>query len=123
MSASRAANAYRQVDLESAPKTQIVDRLFARFALDLDTARAAIVKRDVQGRANALDHALQIVVELKASLDSATAPELCANLAALYDFVIGRIGACTLTSSAKPLDEAGAVMAQLATAFCEAHAK
>lgn len=120
---ARAANAYRQVDLESAPKTQIVERLFDRFAQDLECARAAIAGRDIQGRANALDHALRIVVELKASLDSAAAPELCASLSSLYDFVIARIGESTSTNSAKPLDASAAIMTQLGAAFREAHAK
>jgi len=119
----RAANAYRRVDLESAPKTQIVERLFERFAQDLELARTAIAARDVQARANALDHALRIVIELKASLDSNAAPELCANLAALYDFAIGRIGESNATTSAAPLADASRVMAELAGAFREAHGR
>ena len=66
---ARAANAYRRVDLESAPKTQILERLFDRFLADLATAREGIAVRDVKKKAAALDHAMQIVAELKASLD------------------------------------------------------
>ena len=32
---ARAANAYRRVDLESAPKTQILERLFDRCLADI----------------------------------------------------------------------------------------
>ncbi|HLL25221.1 MAG TPA: flagellar export chaperone FliS, partial [Kofleriaceae bacterium] len=88
---SRAAAAYKRVDLESAPKHQIVERLFDRFASDLATARGAIHARDVKGKAAAIDHAILIVTELRAALDHATAPELCANLDALYAFVGDRL--------------------------------
>lgn len=119
----RAANAYRRVDLESAPKTMIVERLFDRFSLDLDTARAAIARKDVVGKASALDHALRIVVELQASLDHAASPELSANLHSLYGFVAEKIADCNLTQSPVSLDQAGRVMSELGDAFRQAHAQ
>jgi len=120
---ARAANAYRRVDLESAPKTQILERLFDRFLVDIAAARAAIAARDIAKKALALDHALQIVIELKASLDLAAAPELCANLAALYDFVTDRVVSASLTLTTPPLDQAVRVMTELGEAFREAHAR
>jgi flagellar secretion chaperone FliS len=119
---ARAANAYRRVDLESAPKTQIVERLFDRCVRDIADARAAIEVRDIHKKAAALDHALQIVVELKASLDVASAPELCANLAALYDFVSARLSDANATLALPPLDQATRVMTELGDAFRSAHA-
>jgi flagellar protein FliS len=120
---ARAANAYRRVDLESAPKTQIVDRLFARFLVDLTTARGAIAIKDIKNKAAALDHALQIVGELRASLDFASAPELCTNLAALYDFVMAKLNEANATLALPPLDQAARVMAELGEAFRGAHAR
>jgi flagellar protein FliS len=119
---ARAANAYRRVDLESAPKTQIVERLFDRCVRDIAAARAAIAVRDIHGKAAALDHALQIVVELKASLNPAAAPELCVNLAALYDFVSDRLIDANTNLDPKPLDQATRIMTELADAFRKAHA-
>jgi flagellar secretion chaperone FliS len=120
---ARAANAYRRVDLESAPKTQIVDRLFDRCLADITAARAALEARDLQKKALAIDHALQIVIELKASLDVAAAPELCANLGALYDFVSERLATANLTLTTPPLDQATRVMTELGEAFRGAHAR
>lgn len=117
---ARAANAYRRVDLESAPKHQILDRLFARFATDVEQARAAIAAGTIQDRANAVDHALRIVGELIASLDHASAPELCANLAALYHYVGSQLCDGNITNKPEPLERAAATMAQLASAFREA---
>jgi flagellar protein FliS len=120
---ARAANAYRRVDLESAPKTQIVERLFDRFLADLDAARSAVQANDVKAKAATLDHALRIVIELKASLDSNAAPELCSNLAALYDFVIAKLGEANANLTLAPLDQATRVMSELGDAFRRAHAK
>jgi len=120
---ARAANAYRRVDLESAPKTQIVERLFDRCVRDIADARAAIEARDIPGKAAALDHALQIVVELKAALDVAAAPEMCANLAALYDFVTARLFEANATLASPPLDQATRIMTELGDAFRKAHAR
>jgi flagellar protein FliS len=119
---ARAANAYRRVDLESAPKTQILERLFDRCLADIAAARTAIEARDVKTKAQMLDHALQIVVELKASLDVSAAPELCANLAALYDFVAERLIDANTTLALPPLDQATRVMTELSEAFRGAHA-
>ena len=118
---ARAANAYRRVDLESAPKAQILERLFDRFAQDLDAARAAIAIRDIPNKATAIDHAMRIVVELQASLDLEAAPELCANLIALYDFVTERLTHANLALDVVALDRAGQVMAELGSAFRQAH--
>jgi flagellar protein FliS len=120
---ARAANAYRRVDLESAPKTQILERLFERCLADLAVAREAIAVRDIKKKAAAIDHALQIVSELKAALDLAAAPELCANLAALYEFVTERMIDANARLDGKPLDQATRIMTELAEAFRGAHVK
>lgn len=120
---ARAANAYRRVDLESAPKTQILERLFDRFLADIAAARAAIEAKDVKQKAAALDHALQIVAELKASLDVNAAPELCANLLALYNFVTDKLIEANLALTLPPLDQVIRVMSELGDAFRGAHAR
>jgi flagellar protein FliS len=120
---ARAANAYRRVDLESAPKTQILERLFDRCLSDIAMARDALAVKDIKKKAAMIDHALQIVVELKASLDATAAPVLCANLSALYDFVTDRLIDANITLQTKPLDQATRIMAELGEAFRGAHAR
>lgn len=120
---AHAARVYKKVDLESAPKAHILDRLFARFDRDVDNAAAALAAKDIRGKANALDHALQIVIELHAALDHTAAPELCANLAALYDYVIEQINAANLTLDPAALDSARRVMSELREAFAQTHAE
>ncbi len=116
---ARAANTYRKVDLESAPKSQVLVRLFERFARDLDDARRAIAGKDIHAKAASLDHASQIVTELIAALDHAAAPELAKNLDALYRFVVARLAEANLGLSVGPLDQATRVMKELGAAFAQ----
>jgi len=120
---TRAANAYRKGDLESAPKHVVLERLFDRFARDLSQAREAITAKDIQKKAALLDHALRIVGEFSAALDHAAAPELCANLAALYQYVIERIGDANTKLEIAPLDEAVTLMGEIGDAFKAVHAR
>jgi flagellar biosynthetic protein FliS len=116
----RAAKLYRDVDLESAPKGQILERLLARLHMDLTAGRQAITDRKIEAKAAALGHAQAIIVELKAALDHAQAPEMCANLARLYDFVNERINTAGTTLKTAPLDDAAQVVAAIGEAFREA---
>ena len=118
--ANRATSAYRSVDLNSAPKHEILRRLFERFLQDLDQGRIAIKAKDIVGKSKALDHALAIVNELQASLDHTASPEMSANLDNLYRFVTERIYAASAKLDTKPLDEAMKVMTEIAGAFREA---
>ncbi len=123
MYGNAAARAYQRVDLESAPKTQIVERLFDRFARDVEEARVALGAKNIQNKARALSHANQIVLQLKLALDHKVAPELCANLEALYNFVAMKLTECNIKLTTKPLDEAAKIMAGLGNAFKQAHRK
>ncbi len=120
---ARAAVAYRQVDLESASKPEILTRLFNRFLEDVARARAAIGVRDIPAKAAAIDHAARIVVELRAALDHGQHAELCANLDALYQFVDEQLAAANFALTTPPLDAATRVMTDLRDAFAEARSQ
>lgn len=117
---ARAALAYRDVDLESADKPRLIARLFDRFLDDVARGKAAIEARDIKGKAAALDHAVRIVVELRAALDHAAAPELSANLDALYQFVLDKLYGASAALSGAPLADAVRVMSELRDAFVAA---
>jgi flagellar secretion chaperone FliS len=120
MSAHRHARLYRDVDLESAPKGQILERLLDRLHADLAAGRQAITDRNIEMKAAALGHAQAIVVELIASLDHTQAPELCTNLVRLYDFVNARINTASATLKTAPLDDAAQVVVTIRDAFRQA---
>ncbi len=114
---ARAATAYRRVDLDSAPKAEIVARLFTRFLDDVTAARGALDAGDVGRRALAIDHALRIVIGLRAALDHGAAPALAGELDALYAFVQDQLVRANVCRVAEPLDAAVRVMRELGDAF------
>ena len=117
---ARAANAYKRVDLSSAPKHEIVSRLFERFLVDITAAKHAIAGKDIAAKAHAIDHALRIVAELEASLDHAAAPELAANLQSLYRYVADKLCVANAKLQTATLDDAARVMTEIGQAMREA---
>ena len=107
---ARAATAYRRVDLDSAPKGEIVARLFARCLDDIARAREAIAGKDIAAKSAAIDHALRIVIELRAALDHQAAPALAANLDGLYLFVHDQLSLANVNLAGAPLDAAARVI-------------
>ncbi len=88
----RAAARYRDVDLESAPKTQIVERLFARDSSAMSSWRGRRSRRKTSpGRPPRSITRRRSSCPLRGALDHHAAPELCVNLDALYRFVIDKL--------------------------------
>ncbi len=120
---ARGAQAYKQVYLESASPTRLLDELYLRLLRDMDQARELIRARDPGGKGTAISHALAIVDELSLALDRQSAPELCSNLSRLYGFVSARLLAANLSMDEKPLAEAARVVETLRDAFLKASAQ
>lgn len=117
-----ALKAYRKNDLQSAPKTDILDRLFDRLAADLRAGQGAITAGDVVARARALDHASRILTEFIAALDTRAAPELCGNLEALYRYCLHCITRASVERKAPLLDQPIQIVSTLRASFAEAAA-
>ncbi len=115
-----ALKAYRKNDLASAPKTDILDRLFDRLESDLRAGQGAITAGDVPARARALDHATRILTELIAALDTRAAPDLCGNLEALYRYCLTCITRASLERKAPLLDQPIQIVSTLRASFAEA---
>lgn len=116
----RAAAAYRQVELETTPKEDIVLRLFGRVSTDITAAREAILARDIQTKSARIGRALQIVGELRAALDRSVAPELTDRLNGLYEFVERELLRASTSMAVDALDGAATVMNTLGDAFGQA---
>lgn len=114
---SRAAQAYKKVSVESASPNRVLDELFSRVRLDFRLAGEAYDNNDVVGRCAALSEALQLVGALEAGLDTTMAPELCANLQALYRYVSGEILAANLGAGKAAIARADEVIAEVHDAF------
>jgi flagellar protein FliS len=117
---SRAASAYRRVYLDSAGPAQILDGLYRALLEDLADAQRAIDGRDLSAKARAVGHAHAIVLALQAALDPAAAPDVTANLARLYDWMIERLSRASVHLEVAPLSEVRGVAADLRAAFAAA---
>jgi len=117
---AHAAKVYQQVDLESASKPKILDRLYLRFLRDCEDAKTGMRQGDVPAKAGAINHANQIIMELVAALDHELAPDLCGNLAALYDYVVDCLMQANMSNDEGLVEQASEVVGQLRDAFLEA---
>lgn len=120
---ARATSTYKTVDLNSAPKQEILCRLFERFQADVELALRAIEAKNIFDKGKYVDHALRIVLELDAALDHEKAPEMCENLSKLYAFVTDRLYAASAKLDTAPLREAARIMSDIGAAFREAAGK
>jgi flagellar protein FliS len=98
--------------------------LFDGVVTTIGMARHHMASGDTVAKGNAISKAISIVDNgLKASLDAkaagAAGAELVANLSALYDFVIRRLLYANLHHDVKALDEAEAILENIASAWRE----
>ena len=115
----RALRSYEDTAIDTLPPALLLDALYQRLLTDLDDAKAKILAGDAGGKGVALNHAHQITTVLLGALDGGVAPELCGQLAALYDFALHRIMKANTTMTVQPIDEARHVLRELKDAFAQ----
>lgn len=121
---SRAANAYRQVGVQSgvtdASPHALVQMLFDGLMQRLHAARGELLRGDVQAKGAHLGQAVQIMGEgLKASLNREQGGELARNLNALYDYCIRALTLANLHSDVKRVEEVIALVEPVARGWTE----
>jgi len=103
MKSSTAAAAYKAGRFENAPPLKLVQLLYEgglRFLEQAESAHSSGESARFQERCL---RARSVVAELRCSLDPAQAPELAANLEAIYLFAEGEIGSAMQSESPAPL--------------------
>ena len=121
---SRAANAYRQVGVQSgvtnATPHALVQMLFDGLMQRLQVARGDMQRGDVQAKGVHLGQAVQIMGEgLKASLNREQGGELAQNLGALYDYCMRQLTLANLHNDARPVEEVIALIEPVARGWKE----
>src|SRR5215475_8549240 len=74
-----------------------------RFA---EQGKDAILKKDIEGSYKSLVRSQKIITELTTNLRHEVNPELCANLASIYNFIYRRLVDANLNKDAKLVDDA-----------------
>lgn len=97
--------AYQRARVTSATPAALVVLLYERLLVDLKAAASAMRKDDVQTKARRIQNATDILFELFGSLDQERGGEVTQRLAALYNYMIARIGEASRSMNPAALDE------------------
>jgi len=116
---SFAALQYRRTNLTTASPTQVVVLLYEGAIRFLREGIDEHARGNVDKRGLAFSRAHAIVSELAITLDHERAPELSAELARLYEFVLRRITEATLKNDAAHARPAIDVLCRLHSAWSE----
>ncbi|MDH5206494.1 MAG: flagellar export chaperone FliS [Hylemonella sp.] len=119
---TRAASAYKQVNIETAvdgaSPHQLVRLLFDALLQSLMTARAAMARDDTVVKGREIGKAVRIIEEgLKAGLNDAQGGEVAANLRGVYSYVVRCLTQANLHNEAAKLDEAIELLQPIAEAW------
>lgn len=109
--------AYQRARVVSAPPANLVVMLYERLLADLKGAAAAMRAGDIEAKAKRVQHATDIVFELLGALDAQQGGEIAERLAALYTYMITRIGEASRAMDPELLDEISGHVNALAGAW------
>jgi flagellar secretion chaperone FliS len=113
----KAAERYKQVRFNTSSPGELLLALYDGLFRFLNGARACFeAKQDARGR-ELLSKAHAVVSELLLALDYKVAPELCANLSAIYDYVLFRLSEANRQRDVNAIDDAIRVLVPLREAW------
>lgn len=108
---------YQSVQITTASPGELLVTMFDGLLRFLNVARMGLANGRRAQAGEAIGKAHSILTELSVSLDHSHAPELCANLHALYDFGMSRLTQANLKSDPLIIDEVIRVLAPIREAF------
>jgi flagellar protein FliS len=104
-------------DLAGADPHRIIQLLMQGALERLALAKGCIERRDLEGKANVLTRAIEIINALKDSLDRSYNPELADNLDSLYDYMTFRITEASSKLDNSIIDEVMGLLLQIKGAW------
>jgi flagellar protein FliS len=112
-----AVNRYRQVVVSTSTPGELLLALYGGLFRFLKQARLLTEAKQRGKAAEQIAKARAIVAELDMALDHDVAPEICANLAALYGFCLDRLRVATREDSVQAIDDVIRVLTPLHQAW------
>jgi flagellar protein FliS len=101
----KAADRYKQIRANTSTPGELLLALYDGLFRFLNGAKACFENQQAPRGRELVGKAHAVVSELLLALDHAAAPELCANLAAVYDFALSRLSDANREARAKPIDD------------------
>jgi flagellar protein FliS len=105
MTAKQTELSYRRATVQNASSVGLIIILYDLLIQDLTQAMTAIDKRDIEGRATVIKHALLVLQQLEGSLDHENGGEAAKNLSSFYSVMRARIFQAHLKVSSEILNE------------------
>jgi flagellar protein FliS len=102
---AKAVDRYKQVRASTSSPGELLLALYDGIFRFLNGAKACFENQQAPRGRELVGKAHAIVSELLLALDHAAAPELCANLASLYDFALSRLSDANREAKAKPIED------------------
>jgi flagellar protein FliS len=112
-------NAYLESRIVGASPLELTSLLYQAAQCSVREALRRLSENDIAGRSQRISQAMEIVLELRGSLDFSQGGDLSFRLAALYDYVLDRLLEANLRTAVEPLGEAAHVLETLAEAWAE----
>jgi flagellar secretion chaperone FliS len=112
-----AAQRYSQVRMTTSSPGELLLALYDGIFRFLNGAKVCIERKEVARGRELLSKAYAILSELYIALDHSLAPELCANLEALYGFSMDRVMLASRKGTTIPIDEVIRVLTPLREAW------
>jgi flagellar secretion chaperone FliS len=108
---------YRQTQAQTAAPGELVVMLYRGAVRFVSSAVEAIENKDLPAAHNALVRAQAIITELHQTLDADRGGDIARNLAALYDFMNGRLIEANIRKDAAAAREVEALLRELLPAW------
>jgi flagellar secretion chaperone FliS len=115
--AGRAAHRYRETEVRSRTPVELVVMLYDGALRFVDVARASIERNDIEARGRAVSRALDIISELRSTLDHEKGGDIANSLERLYAYITGRLVDASVKRDARPLEEASTLLRTLRDAW------
>ncbi len=112
-----AAQRYNQVRMTTSTPGELLLALYDGLFRFLNGAKICIERKEMARARELLSKSYAILSELYIALDHSVAPELCANLEALYAFAMDRVMFASRKGAAEPIDEVVRVLTPLREAW------
>jgi flagellar protein FliS len=112
-----AAQRYSQVRMTTSSPGELLLALYDGLFRFLNGAKICVERKEMARARELLSKAYAIISELYIALDHSHAPELCANLEALYGFAMDRVQQASRKGLAEPIDEVIRVLTPLREAW------
>lgn len=111
---------YKKVQVATISQGELLLALYDGLFRFLNEAKACLARGDYAAARHLNSKSYAIISELSIALDRELAPDLCANLAALYGFCLDRLRGANRSGQVQPIEEVISVLTPLREAWREA---